>query len=162
MIRILIIALVLTMMPYSVSSARADRNLDYTTICAPFYLHIPSQDEPIHLSLEIANTDLSMMRGLMFREYLAPLGGMIFVFDRPQIATFWMKNTLIPLDILYVAEDGEILTIHQNARPHDLTQLSSYLPVKYGVELRGGTVAKLGIQTGDRISGFEDILNVNP
>jgi hypothetical protein len=140
--------------------AQADVHINHTSICAPIDLIIGAGDgkETIPFSMEIANTPTSMQRGLMFREFLPTYGGMIFVFDQPQIATFWMKNTLIPLDMLFVAADGEIITIHQNARPHDLTPLTSYLPVKYGIELRGGTVKTLDIQTGDYFSGFNEIL----
>src|SRR5579863_1451655 len=72
-------------------------------------------------TIEIADTDASREKGLMFRTSLAPDAGMLFDFHHEEIATFWMQNTLIPLDMVFIGEDGTVKTIHVNARPMDTT-----------------------------------------
>jgi uncharacterized membrane protein (UPF0127 family) len=101
--------------------------------------------------VEIAATRAQQERGLMFRKSLAPDRGMLFTYKRPQPAAYWMKNTLIPLDILYIQPDGRILSIVRNARPHDETPLPSGGLVLGVLELTGGRAAQLGILPGDRV-----------
>lgn len=87
----------------------------------------------------------------MFRKALAPDRGMLFPYNPPQRAAFWMKNTLIPLDILYIAPDGRVLSIARNAVPHDETPLPSGGLVRGVLEIPGGRAAQLGILPGDRV-----------
>lgn len=87
----------------------------------------------------------------MFRKSLAPDRGMLFTYKRPQPASFWMKNTLIPLDIIYIQPDGRILSIVRNARPHDETPLPSGGLILGVLEIAGGRAAQLGILPGDRV-----------
>ncbi|OYW99910.1 MAG: hypothetical protein B7Z12_17175 [Caulobacter vibrioides] len=101
--------------------------------------------------VEIAATKAEQERGLMFRKSLAPDRGMLFTYKRPQPVAYWMKNTLIPLDILYIQANGRILSIARNARPHDLTPLASGGPVLGVLEIAGGRAAQLGILPGDRV-----------
>jgi uncharacterized membrane protein (UPF0127 family) len=101
--------------------------------------------------VEIAATRAQQERGLMFRKGLAPDRGMLFTYAKPQRVAYWMKNTLIPLDILYIAADGRVLSIARNARPHDETPLASGGPVLGVLELAGGRAAQLGILPGDRV-----------
>lgn len=101
--------------------------------------------------VEIAATQAEQARGLMFRKSLAPDRGMLFTYRRPQPAAYWMKNTLIPLDILYIRPDGTILSIVRNARPHDETPLPSGGMVLGVLEIAGGRAAQLGILPGDRV-----------
>ena len=103
------------------------------------------------LQVEIAATRAEQARGLMFRKSLAPDRGMLFVYKRPQPAAYWMKNTLIPLDIIYIQPDGRILSIVRNARPHDETPLPSGGLVLGVLEIAGGRAAQLGILPGDRV-----------
>ena len=84
----------------------------------------------------------------MFRRSLAGDRGMIFPYDPPQEVAFWMKNTLIPLDIVYIRSDGTIVRI-VNAAPMDLTPLPSGEPIAAVLEIRGGRAAELGIKEGD-------------
>jgi uncharacterized membrane protein (UPF0127 family) len=79
----------------------------------------------VKFTVELAVTKAEQERGLMFRKALAPDRGMLFPYNPPQRAAFWMKNTLIPLDILYIAPDGRVLSIARNAVPHDETPLPS-------------------------------------
>jgi len=101
--------------------------------------------------VEIAATRAQQERGLMFRKSLAHDRGMLFTYAKPQRVAYWMKNTLIPLDIIYIAADGRILSIARNARPHDETPLASGGPVLGVLELAGGRAAQLGILPGDRV-----------
>lgn len=101
--------------------------------------------------VEIAATQAEQARGLMFRKSLAPDRGMLFTYKRPQPAAYWMKNTLIPLDIIYIQPDGRILSIVRNARPHDETPLPSGGLVLGVLEIAGGRAAQLGILPGDRV-----------
>jgi uncharacterized membrane protein (UPF0127 family) len=101
--------------------------------------------------VEIAATPPQQKRGLMFRESLAPDRGMLFTYAKPQPAAFWMKNTLIPLDILYIAPNGRVLSIARNARPHDETPIASGGMVLGVLEIAGGRAAQLGVLPGDRV-----------
>ena len=102
--------------------------------------------------VELAADDASRTRGLMHRRSLAPDAGMLFDYGRevPGVA-MWMRNTLIPLDMLFIKADGRILNIHERAIPHDLTSISAKGPVRAVLELNGGTVSRLGVRPGDRI-----------
>jgi uncharacterized protein len=102
-------------------------------------------------SVEVATTPAQMEQGLMFRRSLAPDGGMIFDFRTPSMATMWMKNTLIPLDMLFVDAQGRIVNIHERAVPGSLDTIAAAAPVRAVVELNGGTAARLGIRPGDRV-----------
>ena len=85
----------------------------------------------------------------MFRESLGPDRGMIFPFAKPVDATFWMKDTLIPLDLIFVRADGTIANIAANARPMDLSIIPSAGPVTAVLEIAGGRAGELGIRAGD-------------
>ena len=87
----------------------------------------------------------------MFRRELAPDKGMIFPFPAPQIATFWMKNTLIPLDLVFIRADGSIANIAVNAKPMDESLIAADGPVTAVLELPGGRTRQLGIAAGDRV-----------
>ena len=99
-------------------------------------------------TVEVAATPAQQERGLMFRKSLAGDRGMIFPYNPPVDATFWMKNTLIPLDMLFIRGDGTIVRI-TNAKPLDETALPSGEPVSAVLEIRGGRAAELGIREGD-------------
>jgi uncharacterized protein len=101
--------------------------------------------------VEIAETDASREKGLMFRTSLAPDAGMLFDFHAEGQRAFWMQNTLIPLDMIFVAEDGTIKTIHENARPMDTTAIPSQAPVRFVLEIAGGRSAEIGLKTGDKM-----------
>ncbi|WP_029006747.1 DUF192 domain-containing protein [Azospirillum halopraeferens] len=101
--------------------------------------------------VELALTSAQQAQGLMFRETMAADAGMLFVYDRPQPAAFWMKNTLITLDMLFVGSDGRIVNIHERAVPGSLDAVRSAGPVKGILEINGGMSARLGIRPGDRV-----------
>ena len=85
----------------------------------------------------------------MHRTEMADNAGMLFVFGDVAMRSFWMKNTLIPLDMLFIHSDGTIHHIHHNAKPQDLTSITSKYPSLAVLELNGGTADKMGIKEGD-------------
>lgn len=100
----------------------------------------------------IADTPTRQEQGLMFVRDLPATQGMLFPQSSPQVATFWMKNTYIPLDMVFVGEDGRIAKIIANARPFSLDLLSSDVPVIAVLEISGGEAYKLGLGIGDPVS----------
>jgi hypothetical protein len=104
-----------------------------------------------HFIVEVAATPEQQERGLMFRKSLANDRGMIFPYDPPQEVAFWMKHTLIPLDIIYIRSDGTIARI-VNAEPMDITPLPSGEPVIAVLEIGGGRAKDLGIHEGDMVN----------
>jgi uncharacterized protein len=114
-------------------------------------LTIESANGKHHFNIEEAKTEAQMEQGLMFRRSMAPDAGMLFEYEKPQVMTFWMKNTLIPLDMLFIASDGTIADIHERAVPMLLDPINSAMPVLGVLELNGGTVARLGIKRGDHV-----------
>jgi uncharacterized membrane protein (UPF0127 family) len=98
-------------------------------------------------TIEVANTDKTMKQGLMFRQSMPADRGMIFVFPDERVRDFWMKNTLIPLDILYLDSAGTVVSIHQ-MKPHDETPVSSDHPAQFAIELNEGAAARCGIKVG--------------
>jgi hypothetical protein len=100
----------------------------------------------------IADTPQRQEQGLMFVRDLPAARGMLFPQPAPQLANFWMKNTYIPLDMVFVGADGRIAKIIANARPFSLDVLSSDVPVIAVLEIRGGEAHELAIRVGDRVS----------
>lgn len=101
------------------------------------------------VDLELARTPQQIEQGLMHRTYLAPNSGMLFWFNEDAPRSFWMRNTLIPLDMVFVTSAGRITNINPSAEPKTDTLRKSTEPVQYVVELPGGTAEKYGIQAGD-------------
>jgi uncharacterized protein len=105
----------------------------------------------ITLKVEVARTPEEQARGLMFRTSLPDDGGMMFPMVPPREASFWMKNTVIPLDMIFIRSDGTIARIAAETTPYDLTPVSSGEPVAAVLELAGGRAAALGIKEDDRV-----------
>jgi uncharacterized membrane protein (UPF0127 family) len=102
-------------------------------------------------AVELAVTPQQRAQGLMFRERMPAEAGMLFLYPAPQMISMWMKNTLIPLDMLFIAEDGRIIHIAERAVPGSLATFSSGQPARAVLELNGGTAARLNIAPGDRV-----------
>lgn len=111
-------------------------------------LTIRSKNGTHQFTVEVAATPQQQETGLMFRKSLAGDRGMIFPYDPPENAAFWMKNTLIPLDIIFIRSDGTIVRI-TNAEPMSLEPLPAGEPIAAVLEIRGGRAAELGIKEGD-------------
>ena len=101
--------------------------------------------------VEVAATLEQQQYGLMNRQSLAPDRGMIFPFDPPRDASFWMRNTLIPLDMIFVRADGTIANIEANTVPYSEQPVLSAGPVAAVLEIAGGRSAELGIKPGDKV-----------
>lgn len=101
--------------------------------------------------IEIADNEYEIQTGLMYREHMEDRQGMLFVFEDEAFRSFYMKNTEIPLDILFVASDSTIVSIQKNAQPLDETSLPSKAPARFVFEINGGLSDRLGLATGDRI-----------
>ena len=99
----------------------------------------------------VAATEPRRQQGLMWVRALKPHHGMLFVFAAPQLASFWMKNTLIPLDMLFIAPDGRVIRVAANTTPRSLAPVASLGVVRAVLELRGGEAARRGIGPGARI-----------
>ncbi|MDC0656593.1 DUF192 domain-containing protein [Leisingera sp. SS27] len=102
-------------------------------------------------SVEIADDEQERAQGLMFRESMPRGAGMLFVYDRPQPAAFWMKNTLIPLDIIFLDKTGLVTTVHENAKPGDLTPIPGGDEVFAVLEINGGLARRYGIAPGTQL-----------
>lgn len=103
--------------------------------------------------VEIADSEPERNQGLMYRQELAPDHGMLFVFARTTRIAMWMKNTPLPLDMLFIAEDGRVVDLHERAVPHSLETIAARRRARYVLEVNGGTVDRLGLAVGDRVSG---------
>lgn len=118
-------------------------------------LSVGSGEQSHQFTVELASTVEQQARGLMFRKKLEPDTGMIFPFDREKMASFWMKNTVIPLDIIFIRSDGTIESIAAKTTPYSLEPVVSGEPVSAVLELAGGRAAELSIRPGDRVTWTE-------
>ena len=114
-------------------------------------LTIHSANGAHRFTVEVARTPEQQATGLMFRRSLPANRGMLFPYDPPVPASFWMKDTLIPLDIIFIRADGHIARIAANTVPESLEPVPAGEPVAAVLELRGGRSAELGIGEGDRV-----------
>ncbi|SFU38352.1 hypothetical protein SAMN05216480_102118 [Pustulibacterium marinum] len=108
------------------------------------------------LEIEVAKTPYETQTGLMYRKTMEENRGMLFMFPRESVHSFYMRNTLIPLDILYINKNLEIVSFAKNAKPMDETSLPSGKAVQYALEVNGGMMDKWGVEVGDKISFKED------
>lgn len=99
-------------------------------------------------TVEIADDEAERAQGLMYRERLASGAGMLFVYDHPQPVSFWMMNTLIPLDMIFIGADGEVLGVHANAVPGDTTAIPGPRDTLMVLEISGGLAERLGLAKG--------------
>lgn len=106
---------------------------------------------PQTLEVEVADTNTSRERGLMFRRAMPQNHGMIFLFGAERTITMWMRNTYLPLDMIFVRADGSIAHIAANTEPFSEDVISSGSPVSVVIEVNGGAAGKLGIKPGDRV-----------
>ena len=115
-------------------------------------LEIASKSGVHAFAVEIADTEAAREKGLMYRRALPEGTGMLFDFHREQDVAFWMQNTYIPLDMIFIRGDGRILRIAENTEPMSTRQIPSGGPVRAVLEVIAGTSRKLGIAAGDRVA----------
>lgn len=106
---------------------------------------------PVRVTLEVAADDATRQRGLMYRDRLADGHGMLFVFDAETEHSFWMKNTVIPLDMIFIGADRTVVGVQANTKPLSLAPLSVGRPSKWVLEVAGGYAARAGIEAGNRV-----------
>ncbi|HXC54099.1 MAG TPA: DUF192 domain-containing protein [Rhizomicrobium sp.] len=102
-------------------------------------------------TVQIAADFASQERGLMFRREMAPDVGMLFDFHQEERVSFWMKNTPLPLDMLFIRADGTVSSVEPNAVPYSTDSIASAEPVRAVLEINGGRARDLGIRPGDRV-----------
>ncbi|HEY2874288.1 MAG TPA: DUF192 domain-containing protein [Reyranella sp.] len=114
-------------------------------------LVIVTANREIKFDVDLATNDAERAHGLMFRKQLGAYEGMLFDFFKEMPVSFWMKNTLIPLDMVFIAGDGTIKHVHANAVPMSTDTIPSQYPVRAVLEINGGSAALLGIKPGDKV-----------
>ncbi len=119
--------------------------------CRDDTVHLRGDWGQVRFSVEIADTEASRAQGLMHRESMPRLGGMLFVYDAPLRAVFWMENTLIPLDMLFLDPTGTVNHIHHEAQPLDRTPIDGGPNVLMVLEINGGLARRLGITPGSEL-----------
>lgn len=125
-----------------------------TGCSAQNYVIFHTQSGDYKISVEIADTDKAIRKGLMLREKLEANSGMLFIFNDSAVRSFWMKNTLIPLDIIFVSEDKRVINIAENALPCKAEPCESYKsasPAMYVIEIAGNESAAHGIRSGSAV-----------
>ncbi|HEU5057770.1 MAG TPA: DUF192 domain-containing protein [Kofleriaceae bacterium] len=113
------------------------------------------------VTVEVARTARQIQRGLMYREHLPPDGGMLFLMRRDKIQSFWMKNTLIPLDMIFVNGAMDVVGVVENAEPKTMTSRHVSRPSQYVIEVNGGWARKNGVGVGCR-ARFENVPPIGP
>jgi uncharacterized membrane protein (UPF0127 family) len=138
------IIVMLTVMTSNLALATSDSRSDSTIIIA-------TRNAQHVFTIEIARTPAEMERGLMYRERLDADRGMLFLYEDDREVAFWMKNTLIPLDLIFADASGRIVAIAERAVPLSTALIPSPGPVRAVLEVNGGTARRLHIQVGDRL-----------
>jgi len=123
----------------------------FLAACQPAQERVTISGAGLSLTVEVARTEAQRERGLMERTNLGPRDGMIFVFDRDDHLSFWMKNTPTPLSIAFLSADGKVLQI-EDMEPYSQSIVRSRLSARYALEMRKGAFAELGIREGDTFS----------
>jgi uncharacterized protein len=119
--------------------------------CRPETLEVRGQGGVTRFSVEVADDNAERSQGLMFRESMPASSGMLFVYNSPRRASFWMENTLIPLDMVFADETGTVTRIHENAVPRDRTPIDGGQGVQFVLEINGGLARRLGIIEGSAL-----------
>ena len=112
---------------------------------------IPQNQKHIQVSVEVADTPESQEQGLMYRKSLPENAGMLFLMPHEQVQVFWMKNTIVPLDIIFIYSDWKIAGYAENTKPYSEENISIDKPTKYVLEVNAGFCKRHGIQPGDKI-----------
>lgn len=134
------------------AAAPADDARELDRIFPRSTLKIATPDARLHtFKVWVADDDSRRARGLMHVRELADDEGMLFIYPQEQHIGMWMKNTYIPLDMLFVASDGRVLRIAANTTPHSLATIESKQPARGVIELKGGEAEKRGIRPGARV-----------
>lgn len=121
------------------------------TECAPGFLDLAAPGSEMRFQVEVADTEDERAEGLMFRESLGAREGMLFVYPQPVRRAFWMRNTPLPLDLIFFDSTGRVQHVHHNARPFDETLIDSGEGMQFVLEVNAGTARRLGVGPGARM-----------
>ena len=135
----------------AVPSYAQDSDIEEIDFGAPESLSIVSEANTHEFNVEIADTPEKQTRGLMYRDVVDPDKGMLFEYADQGVLSIWMKNTGVPLDVIFVRKNGKILKIEHSATPYSLRSISSEATVAAVLELAGGRALELGIMPGDEV-----------
>ena len=127
--------------------------------CDGEYAYLSGSWGQVRFQVEVANSDITRAKGLMGRTSLPKFSGMIFIYDNSQIVSFWMKNTLLPLDLLYFKSDGRLLDIYENTVPGSLKPLVSSGPVQFVLEINGGLYKTLNLNSDTVLNLAEGLMD---
>lgn len=116
--------------------------------CQPGKIELGGTFGRVTFDVTVADDFAERARGLMFVEEMPDTTGMLFIYQVTRQVSFWMKNTLIPLDMIFIDARGVVRKVHENAIPHDLTSISSGGPIRSVLEINGGLAAEIGIGPG--------------
>ena len=119
--------------------------------CSEDRLELRGDFGSVRFRVVVADTPQARAQGLMHVPEMPRLSGMLFVYERPQSVSFWMENTLIPLDMIFADETGVVRRIHENAVPLDRTPIPGGDDIQYVLEINGGMAATLGLSEGDQM-----------
>lgn len=151
-----IAGLLLATLPLATCGAGADSAATAEAPLSRVVATVHTADGQAHrYTVEVARTPQQQSRGLMFRTQLPRDQGMLFPMDPPRLASFWMQDTLIPLDMIFIAEGGIVESITPEAEPQTTTPRTSFGPVVAVLELAGGEAARIGLKVGDRVEWAE-------
>lgn len=118
-----------------------------------YFLNQGKQGDTLaRITVEVADNEEERTQGLMHRSQMADSSGMLFIFDNAEPRSFWMKNTKIPLDILYVGDNKEIVMVYKSVMPYSTQSVPSYKDARYVVEVNGGFTTEHNIKEGDHIA----------
>lgn len=154
----LVAAFAVILLVYIKSNNEAETGTKDLSVMYPFkkegeLAFISSSGDTIqHVDIEIADTDQRRGLGLMYRTKMLDKQGMLFLFDEEDEQSFWMKNTYLPLDMMYINHANVIVKIHKNTEPLTTTPYNSEKPAQYVLEMIGGYSDKYGVKEGDKIS----------
>lgn len=123
--------------------------LEDMAYCDPQVVDLRGGRGRARFAVAVADDPAERAQGLMFVTDMAPDAGMLFVFERPGRVAFWMRNTLIPLDMIFADGEGRVVRVHENAVPGDETPIPGGDAVQYVLEINGGRAAEVGIAAGD-------------
>lgn len=125
--------------------------IEASAACRHDTVHLRGDWGQARFSVEVADNAAERAKGLMGRPSMPIASGMLFVYHRTKPVSFWMRNTLIPLDMIFLDEDGVVVRVHHNARPHDETPVHSGAPTRYVLEVNAGLAEALGIGAGSEL-----------
>ena len=125
--------------------------IEASAACRHDTVHLRGDWGQARFSVEVADNAAERAKGLMGRPSMPIASGMLFVYHRTKPVSFWMRNTLIPLDMIFLDEDGVVVRVHHNARPHDEKPVNSGAPTRYVLEVKAGIAEALGIGAGSEL-----------